>query len=383
MDRILIISGHDFRSPRKASLHFIAQELAKTASVQFLSIGFSILSLIKGDPRSELAGRANVATNENGVECFLWKTLVHPFNTKVRSLRWLERAHFRYYRSRLPKLAASWMREAVTVIVESGLGVAFIELVRQTNPRARIIYDVSDDLAAIDCSAFLQSELDRVTGCLDWVRLPSRALARIFTPEIPLYFIPHGIDVRVLDQQEPSPYGPGLHAVSVGSMLFDESFFTSAADRFPEVQFHVIGPGKTSAALSRSNIHVYGEMKFAETVKYIKHAKFGIAPYLRTEHAAYLADTSMKLLQYDFLGLPAVCPAFAAGDHPHRFSYEPGDPASIGLAIQAAMRQGRHKPGHYLSWADVTKRLLDPAAYPDTSLLSADGRPPVLSRAVA
>src|SRR5450759_4618353 len=87
MDRILIISGHDFRSPRKASLHFIAQELAKTASVQFLSIGFSILSLIKGDPRSELAGRANVARNENGVECFLWKTLVHPFNTKVRSLR--------------------------------------------------------------------------------------------------------------------------------------------------------------------------------------------------------------------------------------------------------------------------------------------------------
>ncbi|MGO9720034.1 MAG: hypothetical protein ACLPOA_05495, partial [Methylocella sp.] len=39
MDRILIISGHDFRSPRKANIHFIAQELAKIASVQFLSVG--------------------------------------------------------------------------------------------------------------------------------------------------------------------------------------------------------------------------------------------------------------------------------------------------------------------------------------------------------
>jgi hypothetical protein len=76
----------------------------------------------------------------------------------------------------------------------------------------------------------------------------------------------------------------------------------SAADQFPEVQFHIIGPGRTSDALSRSNVHVYGEMKFAETVKYIKHAKFCIAPYRRNEHATYLADTSMKLLQYDFLG---------------------------------------------------------------------------------
>jgi 2-beta-glucuronyltransferase len=383
MDRILIISGHDFRSPRKASLHFIAHELAKTASVQFLSVGFSTLSLIKGDPRSELAGRANIATNENGVECFLWKTLIHPFNIKLRSLRWIERAHFRYYRSRLPKQAASWMREAAIVIVESGLGVAFIDLVRQISPEARIIYNASDDLSAIGCSSFLQSELDRVTGCLDWARLPSKALARNFTPETPLYFIPHGVDVPVRDQQEPSPYGPGLHAVSVGSMLFDESFFTLAADQFPEVQFHIIGPGKTSDALTRSNIQVYGEIKFAETVKYIKHAKFGIAPYQRNEHAAYLADTSMKLMQYDFLGLPAVCPSFAAGDHPHRFSYEPGDPVSIRLAIQAAMRQGRHKPSHFLSWADVTKRLLNPDAYPDTPLLSPGGRATTLSRAVA
>jgi len=95
MDRILIISGHDFRSPRKENIHFIAQELAKIASVRILSLGFSNLSLIKGDPRLELAGQANVASHENGVECFLWKTFVHPCNIRLRSLRWLERAHFR------------------------------------------------------------------------------------------------------------------------------------------------------------------------------------------------------------------------------------------------------------------------------------------------
>jgi 2-beta-glucuronyltransferase len=70
-------------------------------------------------------------------------------------------------------------------------------------------------------------------------------------------------------------------------MLFDESFVVSAADLFPEVQFHIIGPGRTSSALSRANIHVYGEMKFTETVKYISHAKFCIAPYRRDENAKY------------------------------------------------------------------------------------------------
>jgi 2-beta-glucuronyltransferase len=70
-DRILIITGHDFRSPRRTTIHFVAQELAKAASVRFLSVGFSYLSLLKGDPRSELAELANTASHVNGVECYL------------------------------------------------------------------------------------------------------------------------------------------------------------------------------------------------------------------------------------------------------------------------------------------------------------------------
>jgi 2-beta-glucuronyltransferase len=384
MDRILIVSGHDFRSPRKANIHFIARELAKSASVRFLSLGYSNLSLIKGDPRLELAGQANVASYHNGVECFLWKTFIHPCNIGAPSLRWFERAHFRYYRSHLPQLALSWIRDAGTVIVESGLGVAFIELIRQSSPEARIIYNASDDLTVLGCSPFLLSELSRVARYVDWARIPSKALARGFSNDLPLFLIPHGIDFQVWEQEETSPYESGIHAVSVGSMLFDESFVASAAELFPEVQFHIIGPGRTSRALSRANIHVYGEMKFAKTAKYIKHAKFCIAPYRRNENATYLADTSMKLIQYDFLGLPAVCPSFATGKHPNRFAYEPGDLASIKRAIQTAMRQGRHQPGHYRSWADVANRLINPDAYPDTQLLNPDGRNrATLSRAVA
>jgi hypothetical protein len=71
-------------------------------------------------------------------------------------------------------------------------------------------------------------------------------------PEIPLSFIPHGVDVRARDQEKPSPYGPGLHAVSVGSVLFDESFFTSAADQFPEVRSTLsVQEGQAMRSLAR------------------------------------------------------------------------------------------------------------------------------------
>ena len=381
-DRILIITGHDYRSPRRTTIHFVAQELAKSASVRFLSVGFSYFSLLKGDPRSALAAQANTASHVNGVECFLWKTVVHPFNTKVRSLRWLEHAHFKYYRSQLPDQISRWMGEAKTVIVETGLGIIFIEMIRKMNPDANIIYFASDDLSVIGCSPYISMELNRVAKCVNWSRVASPALANRSVPEVPVYYIPHGIDHRIIGQDEASPYGTGIHAVSVGSMLFDESFFVLAADQFPEVQFHVIGSGKRSKTFSRPNMNIYGEMKFAETIKYIKHAKFCIAPYRHSNSATYLADTSLKLLQYEYLGLPAVCPFFATGGRPHRFGYETGDADSIARAIRAAMRQGKHKPGHYLSWSDVAKRVVNPGAYPDTPLLPTDGSS-VLSRAVA
>lgn len=362
---ILIVSGHDFRSPRKANIHFIASELSKNTPVRFLSIGFSDLSLFKADPRTELTKLSNRVGMENGVECFLWKTLIHPFNMRVRSLRFVERAHFDFYRSRLPEIPRRWMREARIIIIESGLGVMFIEMIRRLNRDSKIIYNASDDLAALDCSAYLRLELARVAGCIDWVRVPSRLLAERLSSKAPLFFIPHGIHHELRDQDDASPFESGIHAVSVGSMLFDRNFFELAADLFPDVHFHVIGAGTRSRALSGANIHVYGEMKFRETVKFIKNANFCIAAYSGGEHPAYLADTSMKLLQYDFLGLPAVCPSFVAGNHSYRIGYEPGDRASIKRAIEHALAQRKHTGSDFLSWEEVTKRLLDPGAYPE------------------
>jgi hypothetical protein len=66
-DRFLIISGHDFRTRRKASVHFIAQSLLQHGEVSFYSVGFSHVSRAKMDPRVDLWSLANTVCEVDGV----------------------------------------------------------------------------------------------------------------------------------------------------------------------------------------------------------------------------------------------------------------------------------------------------------------------------
>ncbi|HHW4680980.1 MAG TPA: GumK N-terminal domain-containing glycosyltransferase, partial [Xylella taiwanensis] len=45
----LILSAHDYRTPRRASIHFITDELAKRGDTRFFSLRYSWLSRFKKD----------------------------------------------------------------------------------------------------------------------------------------------------------------------------------------------------------------------------------------------------------------------------------------------------------------------------------------------
>src|SRR3979490_901359 len=76
----VILSGyHDYRSKRKADLHFIADELKEPGEVNFLSLRYSYLTRYKEDPRHDLWDRANRHETVRGVGCYLWRTPIHPF----------------------------------------------------------------------------------------------------------------------------------------------------------------------------------------------------------------------------------------------------------------------------------------------------------------
>ena len=366
--RFLVLSAHDFRSPRKANIHFITEELAKRGHARFFSLRYSQLSRFTSDPRQSLDAHANRVERQNGVECYLWKTPLHPFNTRKRALRFGENLMFRWYVAGASPVLKRWLAEADVIIFESGVAPIFFDLARRINPRAQTIYIASDDLDTINVAHFVKQAFERAAPSMTAIRLPSRTLARAMPCQDNVYFIPHGINHDLAVTAEPSPYGSGVHAVSVGSMLFDVDFFIAASKRFPDIHFHVIGCGHAPHPDYGSNVTVYGEMPHDETVRYIRHASIGIAPYRSDDVPDYLADTSMKLIQYDFFGLPAVCPNAVTGDYSSRFGYRLGDVESIADAITKALAAPKKPSRQHLSWGQVTDRLLSPEHFPDTRI---------------
>jgi 2-beta-glucuronyltransferase len=76
----------------------------------------------------------------------------------------------------------------------------------------------------------------------------------------------------------------------------------------------------------------------------------------------------MKMMQYDFFGLPTVCPHSVTGDYSGRFGYTPGQPESIQSAIALALAAPHQRSRAILSWSQVTDRLLQPQDFADTRL---------------
>lgn len=362
--RFLVLSAHDYRSPRKAGMHFIARELAKMGPTRFFSLRYSFLSRYKQDPRVSLDKEANKIAMHEGVECYLWKTFIHPIRVRP-----FESLMYHIYSFGLNRVLRKWIKEANVIFLESGVAPIFFDLIKRLNPEAKIIYRASDALDTIDVARYVSKTFDRIASQIDAVVVISKALAEGIPSRNNIVFVPQGIDPSIENKADPSPYGEGIHAVSLGSMLFDESFFVLASRRFPNIHFHVIGSCRPRHPEYGSNVTVYGEMPFEKTVPYIKHANLGIAPYSSAQLPAYLRDTSLKLTQYAFFGLPAICPHFIAADYPNRFGYDIGNEESIAAAISRALNpETEMKKYTVLDWRGVTERMLTPKKFSDTKV---------------
>jgi 2-beta-glucuronyltransferase len=191
---VVILSGyHDYRSKRKADLHFIADQLKEQGEVSFLSLRFSYLTRYKEDPRHELRDRVNRFEKVDGVGCYLWRTPIHAFRLPKR-FALVEKAIFAAFSSYLPKAMRSVIARADMVLVESGISIIYIPLIKRLNPNVRIIYMASDSLDAIGQAAAIKDAFTESATLIDRARVPSPYLAKDIPQEIPCYYIPHGID---------------------------------------------------------------------------------------------------------------------------------------------------------------------------------------------
>lgn len=383
--RVAIISGfHDYRTPRRAGIQAIADALVRLGhDVTFISVRFSHISRIKGDHRLFLWDRANQPETVNGIVCYLWRTPFHPVRTGIAAIDGAAGPLFSAYASLPDRFIDEQLRAATHVIVESGLGIMLIHRARRLNPGARIVYRASDALHTIGAPPALAAELRRRAGDVDTFYMLAEAMtAEVRWAAEKTFIVPHGIHREDFASIGPSPYSGGANAVTVGSMLFDQTFFQHAAARCPDIQFHLIGTGAPFDA--PPNVHLYKEMPFRATLPYIKHADFGVAAYKPQADSGYLAQSSLKLMQYEYLGVPAVCPDYATGDSPNRFGYAPGDGAGIERAIRRALARG-HFAGdaRFPSWEEVATRLLGAAPREDAGAArqAPDRAPPTEPRA--
>ena len=371
MKNFTFITAHDYRTPRKASLHFIADELIKqNKTVNFFSMRYSLLSKRRPDSRHVIADKVNKLEVSNNVNCYFWKTPLHPVNTNRIYLRLAEAIAFRIYVMLTPKLVKKWLKNSDIIFLESGAPPIYLPMVKKLNPASKVIYIGSDELDAINVAQYVKNIVKKQSLDFDYIIVNSPQMVKDFADNAKLFYVPHGIDKNVANYGDPNPYDQSkTNAVSIGSMLFDLSLVIKTAELFPKIQFHIIGSGQDPSVFSRfDNIIFYDEMPYVDTIKYIKHANFGIAPYLHDEVPSSLADTSMKLQQYTYFGIPAVCPNTVVGHKPHRFGYNPKDDHSIKNAINLALEAGKKHDYDVLDWGEVTQRILEPAKYKDTNL---------------
>jgi 2-beta-glucuronyltransferase len=367
MAKVLIFSEQDYRTARRANLHPIADALVGLGhEVTFISLRYSLLSAFKRDSRNGI--RVNVPERVNNIQCYLWRTIVHPLNLGP-GLSNLTAPLYRLYPQLCNEFLDQEIQTASDIIVESGFGVILLARIRGLNQSAKIIYYASDDVGVIGAHSIVQHILEGSEELIDFVCLASRRMASKFSwMRGRLYFVPHGITSSDFDGDFDSPYPTRLNGVSVGYTLFDPEFFDFAAPAFPNVDFYVIGCAMRLR--SQRNVKVYDEMPFKATIPFVKNATFGIAPYRPEVGSEYMCDTSMKLLQYRYVGIPAVCPDFAVGHYPNRFGYRPGDAQSIKTAIEAALAVTERvkAPDDCLTWDDVARRVLNPHLFSDTGV---------------
>lgn len=370
---IVVLSAfHDYRTAKRASIQQVADGLARAGcNVAFVSARFSGLSKYTEDSRLFLWHKANQIETVNGVQCFLWHTPLHPFQSGNPFLKAIMAPAYFLYSEWPSKTFDEICGSADTVIVESGVAAIYLRRLRRINSKARIVYYAADQLDTIGAHSFVHRRLKSDSALVTHFSLRSSKMVDHFRwADGRLFRAEFGIEESDYMNAGPSPYPAGtITAVSVGSMLFDQSLFQIAAKVFPHVQFHVIGCGANFEA--PANVHVHPEMKFKDTLPYIKHATMGIAPYRPAPGVEYLAESSLKLAQYEYFGLPALCPTFAVGKSTSRFGYQPGDSRSIQAAATAALgAAGTIVPRKFLSWTEVALRVLDPERYPGTSLNS-------------
>jgi|GEM_PF-1961262 len=363
--RIVFLSNHAWGTPNKAGFHKLAESCETMGHhVLFITTGLSLFSILRRDIRLKTGRPLNRLCKElPRLYSYLHFTLFHPHTLLLPFLNRLTSRCVRRYDRYSFGEAEPLLRKAHVIFYESCSAVCLLKKMKELAPSAKHIYRASDIIIAMHSLHPEVFHIERENIPLfDMISVPNKIMMPHFLSCSHLFYHTHGVDKNAYDQESRNPYLPGTkNCVFIGNGLFDDKFINTVCDAFPEVQFHVIGP--IHRTVRKENLHYYGRMEYAESLKYLKFASVGLY-FIHHEKPAVMRSfgQSVKIIQYQYCMLPIVIPELYRNNcgSDEFFFYDPTNPESIFDSVREALNSP-HKPSwrnDCRSWCQVADSIL-------------------------
>lgn len=361
--KVILVTGHYFKSRRKAGFHWLAEAFWQLGwEVFFMTAPISWLSFIRQDYRFQypiLKEAGKLIEVRPFLWSYVWFTLWHPANLRYNFLNAMSHHLWQKYSQFSLGEIANVVAKADLFIFESTPALLLFESCKHLNSRAKFIYRVSDDLRLLSNHPLVLETEKKIAPHFDLVSATSPKIADIFslaTTNVKLHY--HGIPKFLFQANLTNPYASQTpNIVFVGNSFFDHDFLKIASKSFPKCTFHIIGP--IEHRIKRNNIIFYGEVPFEDTIPYLKYADVGLQTRSYHPYIDSLTDT-LKVIQYTYCQLPIIAPRYLKSQKPHIFSYDYNDQESIELSLKMALKYDRNQIdiSPILSWQETVKIML-------------------------
>jgi 2-beta-glucuronyltransferase len=338
MKKILLLSGHLFESKRNANFHHIANACANNGNeVTFCTVPNSINTLItqKHNIKNRIMSYfyALYPKKVGNINVTSYISLAYPVN-KIFNLNSLLLWFFNHGYSTILK------EKYDVVIIENGIPLLLFDKLKQLNTNAKFTYRVSDPVKKdMGWPEFLELE-NRIIDKFDLISTPASLITKKLLKQYPSCNIQthyHGIDIDYFTQDFNNPYEKysnlQKHFIFVGASKLDELFINIASNISENYIFHVIGPFEEN--IKKDNVIYYGEIRYEETIKYIKNADICLQTLIKFPYCE-IYERTLKYTQYSFFKKAILAPYYMKLKDKNVFNYDTTE-ESINFAISKAL----------------------------------------------
>lgn len=361
--KISLLTAHASESLRKVDFHFWRDEcLKKEMDVRFVSLGFSLFTMLK--KRNEIYSSPYNCwrSGQNPhLQYYHWRPIFHPFSINNKLIDWMTGFIFNKYPCLVLDNLLKGLEGTDLFIIENGVGLMLVPLLRNKFPKAKFIYSVCDRIQTLTYHPVVLKAEAKSLPLFDAIRVPAEVMKKDYHGKHNnVHYIPHGLEKNLFNKKSKNPYLKEKNIISVGDMLFDQHSIKILATEYPEYNIHLFGR-ESKLDNKLENVIEYGEVGFDTIIPFLQHADIGLAPYKIADRADYLCQSSMKMIQYTYCQLPILAPHFATSGRENVVGYSPGNKESICKAMDTILlcRKEDIDISKIVSWSSMLDSMFD------------------------